>query len=289
MKCKNCGAKMPVDRIICDKCGASQTSEAADILLDRSGAEEDGYEPAGAENQGNFKKPLLLTLLVLLILAVIVIAVWFLVPAIQKSGLFGSKDAVSSQITAVVSSETASVDPQPEGEVIGEADGTRYLLQGQQILVAYQPETGESTTLLELKNPCVTAAAANGYLYYVEKREQYNYLCRVKTEAGAQPEQLRVNDKGDQLRTQMATLLAVNGKLFGFARYPAEEGNYVELYQLNADGMYSKADASTKILFTTQNVEAEKDRDISKYSVQVGDGAILIFYEEEQIQSCPVE
>ena len=39
MKCKNCGAKIPVDRVICDKCGASQTSESAERM---------GFEPMWA-------------------------------------------------------------------------------------------------------------------------------------------------------------------------------------------------------------------------------------------------
>ena len=256
-------------------------------VKDHSKLDTEEEEPSS----GGAKKAILILVIVILIVA-IAVAVWFLVPKLQESGILGgSTESDISSVTATEVSSMAAVSQAPapfEGQTIGQTDTVRYVMQDQMRFYAVNPETEEGTLLAELSAPCVTAAVCYDYIYVVEQGEIYTYLNRFQAQPGAAKERLRVDVDGNQMRSNMVSLFAIDGKLYGFARYTLEQDgeNYVELYQLNAEGRYSSSDASTRILYTTQQVEAEAGRDPALYTAQQGDNTIEIYYDNELIQTC---
>lgn len=280
MLCDNCGHYLPDGEKQCFHCGAIQ-GEYAETDIPKHGARN-----AGRARGGPNPRVLILILVVLIIAA---LAVWALVYARNKP----ADDAG----TAPISSEEAPsvVSMQVSGDTIGHTEQADILLVDQAELYLCSPATGEAERICGLSDKgkrILSAAYCNDYVYFIEQSDSYNYLYRVSPSADSEVQKLRVNDKGAQMRTQMEQLMAVNGKLCGFARYPQVKGvseAYVELYQLNAEGVYRSSDTSTKILYTTQNVQQAKGNDPARYSVQPSDTGITVLYDGETVAECAVD
>ena len=280
MICENCGHYLPDGEKQCFHCGAMQHGEG------KAPGHGQARHGAGGGRRGPSVR-ILLVVLVLLVIAAVVI--WYLVYSTNRQP---SDDTAAS---ALSSQETSSVvTPQVTGDLIGQTDEADILLVDQKEIYLCSRATGQAELVCGLTDKGVSilsAAYCNNFVYFVERSESYQYLYRVTPSAGAEVEELRVNDEGNQMRTQVDQLMAVNGKLCGFARYPRVEGTseaYVELYQLNADGVYRASDASTKILFTTQNSQEDRDKEIDRYTVSAGDTSVSVFYDGELVTECAV-
>lgn len=278
MICNNCGHYLPDEEKQCFHCGA---------VLDRRAKDR---KPSHLSKRDKAPKgPSTQTLLVILaVVVVFALVIWGLVYFLNKP-----VDAVDN--APVSSQETPSVvSMQVSGEKIGQMEEWEILLVDQTQLYLCSLSTGEAQRICgmsEKGKSILSAAYCNDFIYFVEQSDSYNYLYRVAPSGESVAEKLRLNDEGAQMRTQIEQLMAVNGKLCGFARYPRVEGvreAYVELYQLNADGVYRASDTSTKILYTTQNSDEGKDNDPAQYTVEVYDTSITVKYNGETVADCQV-
>ena len=275
MKCENCGYEIPDGEKQCYHCGA---------MLRPNRAKNSARHSRG--EKGPSARTLILILVVLVIAALIV---WNCVYFLGRSGDNPAQDSALS--SAPVSSAAA---PQVTGQAIGETEDADIILTEQSELFLCSKETGEAQRICGMSDQGVSILSAvycYQYVYLIERTESYQYLYRVEAKADAEPQKLRLNDTGAQLRTQIEQLFAVNGKLCGFARYPRVDGvseAYVELYQLNADGLYRASDASTKILYTTQHSEEDQEKDLSLYTVQPEGNGLAISYDGALVTQCEV-
>ena len=280
MLCDNCGHYLPDGEKQCFHCGAIQGDYT----------QADGPRHGGnkVRRQSGGANPRIL-ILILVVLVIAALAVWALVYVRNKpADDAGTAPVSSEEVPSVVSMQVS-------GETIGHTEQADILLVDQTELYVCSPATGEAERICGLSDKgkrILSAAYCNDYVYFIEQSDSYNYLYRVSPSAGSEVQKLRVNDKGAQMRTQMEQLMAVNGKLCGFARYPQVKGvseAYVELYQLNADGVYRASDTSTKILYTTQNVQQAKGNDPARYTVQPSDTGIAVQYDGETVAECAVD
>lgn len=280
MLCDNCGHYLPDGEKQCFHCGATQ-GDYTQADGPRHGGNKVRRQSGGANPR------VLIVILVVLVIAAL--AVWALVYARNKpADDAGAAPVSSEEVPSVVSMQVS-------GETIGHTEQADILLVDHTELYLCSPATGEAERICGLSDKgkrILSAAYCNNYVYFIEQSDSYNYLYRVSPSAGSEVQKLRVNDKGAQMRTQMEQLMAVNGKLCGFARYPHVDGvseAYVELYQLNADGVYRASDTSTKILYTTQNVQQAKGNDPARYTVQPSDTGIAVQYDGETVAECAVD
>lgn len=279
MICENCGHYLPDGETQCFHCGAVQNGDGKPARHGRA------KHDAGGGRQGPSVRNLLV---VLIVLAIAALVIWYMVYATNKPDSDTGEGQVSSQEVS------SMITPQVTGDWIGQTDVADLILVDQKEIYLCSRTTGEAELVCGLTDKGVrilSAAYCNNFIYFVECSDSYQYLYRVSPSAGAQVEKLRLNDQGNQMRTQIEQLMAVNGKLCGFARYPRVEGTseaYVELYQLNADGVYRASDTSTKILYTTQNSAEEKDKDLAKYTVSAGDTTLSVFYDGDLVAECEV-
>ena len=280
MLCDNCGHYLPDGEKQCFHCGAIQGDYT----------QADGPRHGGnkVRRQSGGANPRVL-ILILVVLVIAALAVWALVYVRNKpADDVGTAPVSSEEVPSVVSMQVS-------GETIGHTEQADILLVDQTELYVCSPATGEAERICGLSDKgkrILSAAYCNDYVYFIEQSDSYNYLYRVSPSAGSEVQKLRVNDKGAQMRTQMEQLMAVNGKLCGFARYPQVKGvseAYVELYQLNADGVYRASDTSTKILSTTQTVQQAKGNDPARYTVQPSDTDIAVQYDGETVAECAVD
>ena len=274
MRCHNCGQLLQEGEKQCFHCGALQAPPSH---------KKRPVHAAKPSQKGPGTKTLFGILIFLLVTALII---WGLVYLSRQP-----KDPENS----TSSEEASAVTMQVSGELLGQKEEWNILLVENKDLFLCSTLTGEAQRICGMSDKgkaILSAAYCHNFIYFVEQSEQYNYLYRVAPSGESVVEKLRLNAEGNQMRTQIGQLFSVNGKLCGFARYPRVEGvseAYVELYQLNSEGVYKTSDATTKILYTTQNNAEAKDLDPALYTVEATESGLLVRYNGEEVSTCTVE